>query len=121
MSPIFQNWINSKFGALIQNGTSDKPVFNNSNRVARILYRLSAYRRLSWHMVWRGVPAREIIRSQFPYIERSPCRPLFITIEFTNYCDLRCVDLPAHSAFGPEALCRRRYLTDLLKVLNSSA
>jgi hypothetical protein len=60
-------WMDTTFGAFVQDSENNL-LFKGSDRVARILYRLSAYRRLSWHMVHRGVPAREILRTQFPLI-----------------------------------------------------
>jgi MoaA/NifB/PqqE/SkfB family radical SAM enzyme len=83
-------WIDTKFGAITQDSVNS-PLFDNADRVARILYRLGAYRRLSWHMWRRGVPAREIFRTQLPLIEPKPHVPALVTVEFTNYCNLRCV------------------------------
>jgi hypothetical protein len=75
--------MDTKFGALVQN-FGNNPLFNSCDRVARIFYRLSAYRRLSWHMLRQGVPALEILRTQFPLIDPNPHVPAVVGVEFTN-------------------------------------
>lgn len=86
---------------------SRRPVFDNSDRIARILNRLNAYKRLSWHMWRRGVPAREILRTQFPTIEPNPDRPALVSVEFTNYCDLRCIYCTSPLGLRPRGFMAR--------------
>lgn len=83
------------------------PRFNNANRVARILFHLHAYGRISVHMIRNGVPITDIIRSQFPLVTPHPTRPVLITIELTNHCNLRCV-----YCTSPLGLRERGYMTD---------
>ena len=88
----FQVWVRNKYGAIIgHSAPSDKPLFNNADRIARIFYRLGAYRRLSWFMLRHGVSPRHIIRTQFPLLEPRASAPLLVSLEFTNLCNLRCV------------------------------
>jgi MoaA/NifB/PqqE/SkfB family radical SAM enzyme len=87
-----------------------KPLFDNCYRVGRILYRLSAYRRLSCHMLRHGVSARDIVRSQFPYIAPDPSAPLIATVEFTNYCNLQCVYCLSPLGLRPRGFLQRETL-----------
>lgn len=103
---LLSKWMDTRFGAIVQDSVNN-PHFNASDRVARILYRLSAYRRLSWHMLCRGVPAREILRTQFPLIEPNPHGPTLVSVEFTNYCNLRCVYCTSPLGLRPRGFMQR--------------
>lgn len=83
------------------------PIFNNANRVARILFRLSSYARISAHMIRSGAPVIDIIRSQFPLVTPCPAYPVLITVELTNHCNVRCV-----YCTNPLGLRERGYMTD---------
>lgn len=67
------------------------PLWDNSNRIAKILYRIKPYRKISWHALKKGVPLTEIARTQFPYILPNASRPSAICVEFTNSCNIKCV------------------------------
>jgi pyruvate-formate lyase-activating enzyme len=67
-----------------------KVLVDNTDRLARIVYRLGSYGRLSAHMLRHGVQPIDIIRTQFPLIRPNPTRPVLFTIELTNHCNLRC-------------------------------
>ena len=84
-------WIETRFKGIAQDSVHKSVSLDFTNRKAKILYRLRSYARLSWHMWRRGVPAREILRTQFPLMEPDPRRPALVTVEFTNHCNLRCV------------------------------
>jgi len=84
------------------------PLFNNTNRIARILYRMGAYRRLSWHMLCHGVPAMDLARTQFPRLMREPQRPALVTLELTNYCNLRCVYCTSPLGLRPRGFMARK-------------
>ena len=84
-----------------------KPWFNNANRIARILYRLSAYRTMGAHMLRNGVSPRHILRTQFPRLDASPRSPLIVTLEFTNHCNLRCVYCSSPVSKRPRGLMDR--------------
>jgi MoaA/NifB/PqqE/SkfB family radical SAM enzyme len=109
-------WIDTKFGAFVQDSENNL-LFNASARVARILYRLSAYRRLSWHMVRRGVPAREILRTQFPLMEPNPHVPALVDVEFTNYCNLRCVYCTSPLGLRPRGFMQRETFERFLEAI----
>jgi MoaA/NifB/PqqE/SkfB family radical SAM enzyme len=111
---LLPKWIDTKFGAIVQN-SGNNPLFDSSDRVARILYRFSAYRRLSWHMLRRGVPAREILRTQFPLIEPNPHVPALVTVEFTNYCNLGCVYCTSPLGLLPRGFMQRETFERLLE------
>lgn len=69
---------------------SIKPFFDDSNRVARIIYRFSSYRKLFASAFKKGIPAKDLIRSQFPFVFSDSEHPPIISLEFTNYCNLKC-------------------------------
>jgi MoaA/NifB/PqqE/SkfB family radical SAM enzyme len=106
--------MDTKFGALVQN-FGNNPLFNSCDRVARIFYRLSAYRRLSWHMLRQGVPALEILRTQFPLIDPNPHVPAVVGVEFTNYCDLRCVYCTSPLGLRPRGFMQRETFEKFLE------
>lgn len=106
MSSHLSRWVNSKFGAVIQE-SAESPLFSNDNRVARVLYRLNAYKRLSLHMWRRGVPAKEIVRTQFPLLEAHPRAPALVSVEFTNFCNLRCVYCTSPLGLRPRGFMTR--------------
>jgi MoaA/NifB/PqqE/SkfB family radical SAM enzyme len=91
MPKRWSEWVDSKFRGITQNSRNQGVVRDFTNRKAKILGRLRSYTRLSWHMWRRGVPARDLLRTQFPQIDPNPRRPALITAEFTNHCNLRCV------------------------------
>jgi MoaA/NifB/PqqE/SkfB family radical SAM enzyme len=41
-------------------------------------------------MIRRGVPFRDIVRTQSPLLSPDPARPVLFTVELTNYCNLGC-------------------------------
>ncbi|TET60291.1 MAG: radical SAM protein [Candidatus Stahlbacteria bacterium] len=67
------------------------PLWDNSNRIAKILYRIRPYGIISWHVLKKGVPFMEIARTQFPYVLPNANRPSAIAVEFTNHCNINCV------------------------------
>lgn len=91
MLPRIHTRLKSLFSGIVERNENKTHFFDNSNRVARIFYRLSAYRRLSWHMLRNGVSVGDIVRSQFPLIDPDPQAPVELSLEFTNHCNLRCV------------------------------
>lgn len=72
------------------NPTAETAHINNPDRMSRILYRLNSYGMISMHMLKNGIPLFDILRSQFPLISPNPARPVLITLELTNCCNLRC-------------------------------
>ena len=94
-------WVDNRYGAIKQ-VYNNNLAFDNVNRVARILYRMNAYRKLSFHMWRRGITYRDIIRTQFPLINPEPAKPAQVTLEFTNHCNLRCVYCTSSLALRPQ-------------------
>ena len=63
--------------------------FDNTNRLARIAYRLNLYGRML--VAARGrVPVTQLVRSQFPYLLPDAKTPPALSVELTNYCNLAC-------------------------------
>ena len=70
--------------------TADRPTqVRTANRLARLLDRRSAYLPLAWHTVRRIGPAA-VLRTQFPMLLPDAGAPPTVSVEFTNYCNLRC-------------------------------
>lgn len=66
-----------------------RPSFRNADRVRRIRYRLRLYARHVSRSLGR-VPARELVRTQFPFwMSDAPVPPL-LSVELTNLCNLAC-------------------------------
>lgn len=64
--------------------------FDDSNRVARILYRLTSYRKIFMGSAKKGVPLPDLFRTQFPFLLKDAEHPLILALELTNYCNLKC-------------------------------
>jgi hypothetical protein len=87
----------------------------DANRGARLLFRFNTYRRLSWQMWRRGVPAHEIVRTQFPLLYADSSAPVYITVEFTNYCNLRCVYCINQLGLRPRGFMQREVFDNFLE------
>ena len=72
------------------NSDSGAAYFDDSNRVARIFYRLSSYNQIFWSSINKGIPAIDLLRSQFPYSFKDAIEPPIVALELTNYCNLKC-------------------------------
>lgn len=103
-SPFFKNITNPL-----------KPFFDDSNRVARIIYRLSSYRKIFFNSLKKGVPAKDLLRSQFPFVLSDAKHPPIVSLELTNYCNLKCP-----YCTSPLGLRGRGYMSDqiLSKIIN---
>jgi len=69
----------------------ENPLWDNSNRIAKILYRIKPYRTISWHVFKKGVPFTEIVRTQFPFMLPNANKPSALAVEFTNCCNINCI------------------------------
>lgn len=67
------------------------PLWDNTNRVLRVIRKFESYRKIYQHVRKSKVPLVDIIRSQFPFFLPDATKPPIVTLEFTNVCDLRCV------------------------------
>ncbi len=66
-------------------------LFNNSNRLYRILVRLNSYQKLTAHAISHGISLKNLAISQFPYLFKDSLEPPIVSLEFTNYCNLKCL------------------------------
>jgi MoaA/NifB/PqqE/SkfB family radical SAM enzyme len=64
-------------------------VFDNTKRLARLAYKGRYYVRFARSAVGR-IPVSDMLRSHFPFLLADGLRPASVTVEFTNYCNLRC-------------------------------
>jgi MoaA/NifB/PqqE/SkfB family radical SAM enzyme len=98
--------------------TAEKSAIRDyANRKAKILGRLSSYARMSWHM-WRGgVPALEILQTQFPNMAKEPRRPALVTLELTNHCDLSCPYCNSPLNLLPRGMMAKATFTKVLEGL----
>lgn len=67
------------------------PFWDNSNRIAKILYRIKPYCKISWHALKKGVLFIELARTQFPFMLPNANKPSALVVEFTNTCNIYCV------------------------------
>jgi MoaA/NifB/PqqE/SkfB family radical SAM enzyme len=65
------------------------PVFDNTRRGARILGRVDYYAKISASALGR-IPVSTMLRSHFTWAFPEQSRPAYVTVEFTNHCNLRC-------------------------------
>jgi MoaA/NifB/PqqE/SkfB family radical SAM enzyme len=68
-----------------------KPLWDNTNLVAKILYRLKSHGALFFKAIARGASDKRLLISRFPYTFRNSKYPPSMHIEFTDSCDLKCV------------------------------
>ena len=66
-----------------------KPVFDNTRRLVRLAYRAKYYKKVGFSAVGR-IPLLTIARSHFTFLLPESSRPAYLTVEFTNYCNLKC-------------------------------
>ncbi len=85
-------------------GTGGTVRFNNADRVSRILYRVRSYGKISLHMIRNGIPVTDVARSQFPLTCPDPKRPVLISIELTNWCNLKCNYCTNHLKLRPRGV-----------------
>lgn len=68
---------------------SSRPRIDNTRRFARVLYRWHSYSRIVTKTLSK-VPLSTLARSHFPLWFKDAPVPPFLTVEFTNICNLRC-------------------------------
>ena len=64
-------------------------VFDNTNRLSRISRRHRYYFRFLLSALFR-IRFTDMLRQHFPFLLPDMPRPASVTVEFTNYCDLKC-------------------------------
>ena len=78
----------SLLGAFTKTAAS-VPLFNNTKRLARLAYRRRYY--LAFVRAAFGrIPIVDMLRSHFAFALPTADRPSYVTVELTNYCNLRC-------------------------------
>ncbi len=82
-------------------------LFDDSNRLARILYRFRSYQKIFMKAVQAGVAVSDLLRAQFPFAMRDASFPPIIALELTNYCNLKCP-----YCTSPLAQRERGYMSD---------
>src|SRR2546423_6980087 len=68
---------------------SGKPIFDNTKRIARLAYRYRYYQQVGFSAVGR-IPVATMLRSHFTFLMPENSQPAHLTLEFTNYCNLKC-------------------------------
>jgi sulfatase maturation enzyme AslB (radical SAM superfamily) len=66
-----------------------RKLYDNTRLGARLYYRLEYYARVSVSALGR-IPVRTQLRSHFPFAFPDGPWPTYLTVEFTNYCNLAC-------------------------------
>lgn len=64
---------------------------DNTDRLLRIRSARSFYALEGLHMLSRGVPVKHVVAAEFPFLMETQQVPPLLAVEFTNYCNLRCV------------------------------
>jgi len=96
---------------------SGKPLFNNANRIARVLYRFAAYRKIVLQVLRKKVPLFDLVRSQFPFLLPDASAPPIVSIEFTNACNLRCVYCSSSLYLRPKGMMSTETFSKVVKSL----
>lgn len=78
------------FSPFTKQFSGTEKLFDNSLRVARIIYRYKSYKKLFFHALKKGVFASDLLRSQFPFVLRDAKNPPIVSLELTNYCNIKC-------------------------------
>ncbi len=69
---------------------TDHHFFNNSNRIARIFYRINSNKKIFQNAIKKGISVSNLLRAQFPYLFSDAIEPPIVSIELTNNCNLKC-------------------------------
>ncbi len=85
--------------------------------VLEILFRFNAYLKLSMHALLAGIPLTDLIRARYPYRLPEPIRPVMLSMEFCNVCDLACSYCPTHEDKRPKGYMDENTLAKLMEGL----
>lgn len=64
--------------------------YNNSNQLKRLYNRFSSYIIISKDFLSKDVPVLEVIKTKFPYYLKDNKKPISLSIEMGNVCNLEC-------------------------------
>jgi len=81
--------------------------YNNSNQFKRIYNRFLSYFFISADFIKKGVPFHEVMKTKFPYYFTDNKKPLSLTIEMGNICNISCVYCNI-----PKLHDKREFMTD---------
>jgi len=88
--------------------------FDNTNRLARVRYRLKLYGKQL--IASRGkVPFTELIRTQFPFVLSDAVAPPKLGVELTNYCNLACPYCSSPLKLRPQGLMEPTTFCNLVR------
>jgi MoaA/NifB/PqqE/SkfB family radical SAM enzyme len=87
-----------------------------ADRIARVVSRRGAYARLAWHTGLRLGPAG-VLRTQFPLVLPDAAAPPTVSVEFTNYCNLRCPYCTSPLKLRAQGFMSEETLADLVRQL----
>src|SRR5678815_2010075 len=88
--------------------------FDNTNRLARVRYRLKLYGKQL--IASRGkVPFTELIRTQFPFVLSDAVAPPKLGVELTNYCNLACPYCSSPLRLRPQGLMEPTTFCNLVR------
>jgi MoaA/NifB/PqqE/SkfB family radical SAM enzyme len=70
---------------------AEPQLWDNTDRIYRVLYRLKPYRKIAWGAFKKGVPVLDLLRAQFPFLLPDAPVPPMLSLEFTSLCNLKCL------------------------------
>ncbi len=89
-------------------------VFDNTKRLSRIAHRRHYYQRLVLSSLFR-VRTVDMLRCHFPFLLPDMPRPAYLTLEFTNYCNLVCPYCSSPLRLRPQGMMSTEVFSRLLK------
>jgi MoaA/NifB/PqqE/SkfB family radical SAM enzyme len=93
-------------------------VARTADRVARAVSRRAAYTRIAWHTAARLGPV-EVLRTQFPFLLPDAKSPPTVSVELTNYCNLKCPYCTSPLKLRKQGLMTRETLDALVRSLDA--
>jgi MoaA/NifB/PqqE/SkfB family radical SAM enzyme len=99
---------------LISPFSSSDRGFNNTNRLARVLYRFRLYSKIL--LASRGkVPIGGLVRKQFPFLLPDATAPPALSVELTNFCNLACLYCSSPLKLRPQGMMDPITFSNLLR------
>jgi MoaA/NifB/PqqE/SkfB family radical SAM enzyme len=89
-------------------------VFDNTKRMSRIASRQHYYLRFFLSALFR-IPFIDMLRQHFAFLLPDMRRPAFVTVEFTNYCDLKCPYCSSPLRLRPQGMMSETVFTRLVQ------
>jgi MoaA/NifB/PqqE/SkfB family radical SAM enzyme len=89
-------------------------LFDNTNQFSRISYRRNFYFRFVLSALLR-IRMADMLRCHFPFLLPDLPRPAFVTVEFTNYCNLQCPYCTSPLALRPQGMMSEEVFAALVR------